>query len=59
MLRCLEDEFLSLSTRCAAVSSICAAAFSNMCSARAEIAVALLLPVSLVGARPKESDDAV
>jgi hypothetical protein len=32
MLRCLEVEFLSLSASCFAVSSICAAQFSNMCS---------------------------
>jgi hypothetical protein len=35
MLRCLEVEFLSLSTSCVAVSSICAAPFSYMCSTQA------------------------
>jgi hypothetical protein len=36
MLRCLEVEFLSLSMSCVAVSSICAAPFSNMCSTQAD-----------------------
>jgi hypothetical protein len=35
MLCCLEVEFLSLSESCVAVSSICVAPFSNMCSTRA------------------------
>jgi hypothetical protein len=37
MLLCLEVEFLSLSASCVAVSSICAAPFSNMCSTQADI----------------------
>jgi hypothetical protein len=36
MLRCLEVEFLSLSANCVALSSICAAPFSNMCSTQAD-----------------------
>jgi hypothetical protein len=36
MLRCLETEFLSLSMSCIAVSSICAAPFSNMGSTQAD-----------------------
>jgi hypothetical protein len=36
MLRCLEIEFLSLSASCVAVSPICAAPFSNMCSTQAD-----------------------
>jgi hypothetical protein len=36
VLRCLETEFLSLSVSCDAVSSICAAPFTNMCSTRAD-----------------------
>jgi hypothetical protein len=36
MLRCLEVKFLSLSASCVAVSSICAAPFSNMCSTQAD-----------------------
>jgi hypothetical protein len=36
MLRCLEIEFLSRSASCVAVSSICAAPFSNMCSTQVD-----------------------
>jgi hypothetical protein len=35
-LACLEVEFLGLSASCVAVSSICAAPFSNMCSTQAD-----------------------
>jgi hypothetical protein len=37
MLRCLEVEFLSRSRSCVAVSSICAAPFSNTCSTQADM----------------------
>jgi hypothetical protein len=36
MLSCLKVEFLSLSASCVAVSSICDAPFSNMCSTQAD-----------------------
>jgi hypothetical protein len=55
MLCCLEVEFLSLSESCVAVSSICAAPFSNMCSTQADNnSQKLQLPVSLVCSCPNK-----
>jgi hypothetical protein len=36
MIRCLEVEFLSLPASCVAVSSICSAALTSMCSTQAD-----------------------
>jgi hypothetical protein len=54
-MHCLEVEFLSFPASCVAVSSICAAPFSNTCSTQfSEIVVALRLAVSLVCPGPIE-----